>query len=396
MLHCRLPSVDMAMFCALRGLLTHHRSVSVQHRFGLIPIQLASTWVSRRLCTAPAGNDKVKPLPVKPENQCLLENLELMGVDVRMARQRQPAVLCKPLTNEQGLAHFLQGKGASPEVIASIISRYPRAITRSSEELNQRWKLWKDIFITDKEIVSILARSPEPFFRSTDNSNLVKNIDFLNSLGLSQKDLHRLLTTAPRIFSNSPWLNRQMVEFLENLCVELGGENPEQFVKRIISRNLYILIRSTRRVKLNIDNLRTSLKLNGSELLAFLQGSGIDIVDLSPDYLKNNFNNLEQKLASLGCQEAEIKERIINYPLILFIGPEKLNSKIDCLLKSGITIQQILEKPRVLEHGMQSIMGRLEKLKRVGYDFKKNGIGILDLSKKRFDHKTEKLSPLDK
>lgn len=329
---------------------------------------------------------------VDPENKSLLENLNLMGVDVKMARQRQPGVLRKSLTNEQGVARFLQGKGASHNVIASIISRYPRAITRSVDHLDQRWQLWRNIFQTDSEIVSILERSPEPFFRSSDNDNLHKNITFLSSLGLNSKDLHRLLTTAPRTFSNSLALNRHMVEFLEDTYAELGGKNPEQFIKAVLSRNLYILIRSTKRIKTNIIILKKYLKLNNSELLSLLQGPGVEILDLSNEYLKKNFNNLKQKMAALGSQNADMKNLVTSYPMILYNGPETINSKLDCLVKGGITIKQILEKPKVLEYSTPNISGRLEELKAVGYDFQKNGIGVLDLSRKRFNTKMEKLS----
>lgn len=315
-----------------------------------------------------------------------------MGVDVKKARQRQPGVLRKAFTNEQGLAQFLQSKGASRNIIASIISRYPRAITRSIEHLEQRWELWRNVLMTDAEIVFILNRSPESFFRSSDNGNLEKNIAFLTSLGLNTKDLHRLLTTAPRTFSNSLELNRQMVEFLKDICAELGGKNPEQFPKAIISKNLYILIRSTKRVKKNIENLRASLNLNDSELLALLQGPGADILDLSNEYLTKNFNCLQQKINSLGFQKADTKKLILSYPLILHISSDTLSSKLDCLLKGGITMKQILEKPKVLDYSAQNIAGRLEELQKVGYDFQKNGISILDSSRKRFVAKIERLA----
>ncbi|XP_023265578.1 transcription termination factor 1, mitochondrial [Seriola lalandi dorsalis] len=380
----------MAVVPGSRALISLHRSVTLQHSFGLIKVQLSATCRPRRLCSAPTGSDEPKP-QVNPDNQSLLENLNLMGVDVKMARQRQPGVLRKAFTNETGLFQFLQGKGVNRKIIASIISRYPRAITRSIAHLEQRWELWRNIFKMDSEIVTILERSPESFFRSSDNGNLEKNIVFLSSLGLDAKDLHRLLTTAPRTFSNSLELNKQMVECLEDICAELGGKNPEQFVKAVISRNLYILIRSTKRVRTNIDNLRTSLKFSDSELLALLKGPGAEILDLSNEYLKNNFNSLQQKMMSLGCQKADIKKLISSYPMVLYIGPSTLNSKLDCLLRGGITMKQILEKPKVLDYSTQNIMGRLEELKRVGYDFQKNGINILDSSKKRFLAKIEKL-----
>nr|ACQ58462.1 Transcription termination factor, mitochondrial precursor [Anoplopoma fimbria] len=381
----------MAAVAGVRALLGFHRSVTLQRSFGNIPAQLTSTFLLRGLCSATTKSNEPKPPPVATENESLLENLNLMGVDVKMARQRQPGVLRKAFTNEQGLAKFLQGKGASRRVIASIISRYPRAITRSIEHLEQRWDLWRDIFKTDGEIVSILDRSPESFFRSSDNGNLQKNIAFLTSLGLNSKDLNRLLTTAPRTFSNSFELNRQMVEFLEDICAELGGTNPEQFAKYVISRNLYILIRSTKRVKTNIDILRASLKLSDSELLALLQGPGAEIMDLSNEYLKKNFNSLQQRMVSLGCRKADVKKLIISYPMVLYIGTDTLSFKLDCLLTGGITMKQIIEKPKVLDYSTQNITGRLGELQRVGYDFQKNGINILDTSQKRFDAKIERL-----
>lgn len=381
----------MAAVPWVRAFLSLHPSVTLQCSVGLVPVKLTSTCLLRRLNTATPKKDDSK-LPVNIENESLLENLNLMGVDVKMARQRQPGVLRKIVTNEQGVAQFLQGKGANRRVIASIITRYPRAITRSIDHLNQRWTLWRNIFKTDGEIVTILDRSPESFFRSSDNKNLEDNINFLISLGLNTKDLHRLLATAPRTFSNSLELNKQMVEFLEDVCAELGGENPEQFVKSVISRNVYILIRSTKRVRKNIDNLRASLKLSDSELLALLEGAGAEILDLSNEYLIRNFNSLQGKMVSLGCKNADIKKLITSYPMVLYIGPVTLICKLDCLLKGGITVKQIIEKPRVLDYSTQNITERLEELRRVGFDFEKNGISILDSSRKRFDAKIQKLS----
>ncbi|XP_053190499.1 transcription termination factor 1, mitochondrial [Scomber japonicus] len=382
----------MAAVPGFRALLSLGRSVTLQQTFGLNAVQLIAC-PSMRLCTFITKSDETKP-QVNTENESLLENLNLMGVDVKMARLRQPGVFRKDFTNEQGLAKFLQSKGASRKIIAGIISRYPRAITRTISHLEQRWQLWKNIFKSDKEIVSILDRSPESFFRSSDNGNLEKNIVFLTTLGLNSKDLHRLLTTAPRTFSNSLELNMQMVECLEDICAELGGRDPEQFAKAVISRNLYILIRSTKRIKSNIDILRASLNLNDSELLRLLQGHGAELLDLSNEYLKNNIRNLQQKIVSLGCQKHDMKKLILSSPMILYIGQATLSSKLDCLLKGGITMNQVLQRPRVLDYSTQNITGRLEELQKVGYDFEKNGIGILDSSRKRFVAKMEKLAAL--
>lgn len=230
------------------------------------------------------------------------------------------------------------------------------------------------------------------FFRSSDNNNLEKNIVFLGSLGLKSKDLHRLLTTAPRTFSNSVELNRQMVELLRDVCTSLGGDQPEQFVKTVISRNLYILIRSTKRIKANVVFLQETLGLSDAKLLDLLQGHGAEILDLSNEYLKRNFKNAEQKLALLGCDKSDVKKLIINYAPVLFISPDNLKNKLDCLVEGGVHITQILERPKVLDFSVENMKGRLADLQRIDYDFRKNGIGILDTSRKRFDAKLERLS----
>ncbi|XP_033980317.1 transcription termination factor 1, mitochondrial [Trematomus bernacchii] len=380
----------MAALPGVRALQRLHQPGTFQRCFGLIPVQLTPTCLPRRLCTAPTGS-KERKQPDTPENVSLVENLTIMGVDLKMARLRQPGVLRKAFTNEQAVALFLDKKGVPTNTIASIISRYPRTITRSVQHLEQRWELWRKIFNTDDEIVSILYRSPESFFRSSNIANLDNNITFLTSLGLNTKDLHRLLTTAPRTFSNSLELNKQRVAFLKEIYAELGGKNPEQFPKVVISRNLYILTRTTKRVRTNFDFLRASLTLSNSELLDLFQGSGAKIPYLSSEYLNNNFQSLEQKMVALGCQKADIKELILSFPRVLHFGQDRLSTKLDCLLKGGITMKQIVGKPKVLDYSIQNILGRLEELKRVGYDFQEKGINVLDSSQKRFVSKIARL-----
>lgn len=390
-----LPSgpltVKMAARRWLRAVLGLQNSVVLQHSLGIITQQLPSTCHMKRICSSNAKCCKPNPI-VNPENESLLGNLNLMGVDLKKVRQRQPGVLCKALTNEKGLAQFLQGKGASHREIASIISRYPRAITRSVEHLERRWELWRNILKTDAEILGILTRSPESFFRSSDHGNMEKNIAFLLSLGLNTQHLSRLLTTAPRTFSNSIELNKQMVEFLEDTCAEFGGKNPEQFPKAVLSRNIYILIRSIKRVKKNIDILRISLELSDSEVLGLLQGPGAKVLNFSNEYLNSNLNSLQQKIVSLGCQDADFKKMVIGYPAVLYLGQDTLNSKLVCLLKGGITMKQIVEKPRVLDYSTENLTRRLVELKRVGYDFKMSGISVLDSSQKRFSARIDKLA----
>ncbi|GCB78259.1 transcription termination factor 1, mitochondrial [Scyliorhinus torazame] len=343
-----------------------------------------------RMCTS-SHNDSTGTIQ-KPENTVLLNNLTVLGVDIMMARRRQPGVLRKVITNEEGVAEFLRSKGANRGTIASIISRYPRAITRSFCHLEERWQIWRSIFNTDSEIVSVIERSPESYFRSSDNGNLEKNIKFLCSLGLTSKDLHRILTTAPRTFSNSLELNKQMVKLLRNLGVSLGDKDPDAFVKRIITKNAYILIRSTKRIKTNVDFFTEALKPSNSDLIKLLQGHGAEVLDLSSDYMKRNFKNVSEQLQLLGCTAEEVKKFFLDYPPAFYASFEKLSNKIDLLLESDINIKQLLKKPRILEFSANNLKNRIEELERVGYDFKKYGVTILDSSRRRFEAKLEKLN----
>lgn len=328
----------------------------------------------------------------KPENGSLINNLTVLGVDIKMARRRQPGVLRKSITNEKCVVEFLRSKGANNNAIASIISRYPRAITRSSSHLEERWQLWQSIFKADSEIISIIQRSPESYFRSSDNENLEKNIRFLSSLGLTAADLHRMLATAPRTFSNSLELNKQMVTFLQDLAVSLAVQNPYEFVKRIITKNAYVLIRSTKRIKTNVEFFTEALKLSNSELIKLLQGHGAEILDLSSDYMKRNYKNMSEQLQSLGCTPEEVKKFFIDYPPAFFASFEKVSNKVDCLLEKDINIKQLLKKPRVLEFSAENLKNRIKELQKVGYDFRKHGITILDSSRRRFEAKLKKLN----
>ncbi|XP_066898590.1 transcription termination factor 1, mitochondrial isoform X2 [Kogia breviceps] len=272
--------------------------------------------VSFRLFSMKCGNADSEPL----ENEELLNNLLTMGVDVDMAKKRQPGVFNRRGTNEQNLKTFLLSKGTSKEVIAGIISRYPRAMTRTPESLSNQWGLWRRIVTSDLKIVAILERSPESFFRSSNNLNLERNIEFLYSVGLTRKCLCRLLTSALRTFSNSLELNKRMVEFLQEVCLSLGNNDPTGFVRNIIFKNPFILIQSTKRVKTNIEFLQSAFSLNNEQLLVLICGPGAKILDLSNDCMTRNYTNIKERLFSLGCTAEEIRKFVLNCPDVIFLG----------------------------------------------------------------------------
>ncbi|XP_038542314.1 transcription termination factor 1, mitochondrial isoform X1 [Canis lupus baileyi] len=344
--------------------------------------------ISFRLFSVKCGNADSE----SSENEELLNNLLTMGVDVDKAKKRQPGVFNRMGTKEQDLKMFLLSKGASKEVVASIISRYPRAITRTPESLSERWDLWRRIMTSDLEIINILERSPEAFFRSSNNRNLENNIKFLYSVGLTHKCLCRLLTNAPRTFSNSLDLNKQMIKFLQEVCLSLNHNKPRDFIGKIIFKNPFILIQSTKRVKTNIEFLQSTFNLNNEKLLVLLCGPGAKILDLSNDYVNRNYTNIKEKLFSLGCTEEEVHKFILSYPDVIFLGEKKFNDKIDYLIEEKFSISQIIENPRILDSSISTLKSRIKELVNAGYNFSTSNITLLSWSQKRYKAKLKKLN----
>lgn len=343
--------------------------------------------VSFRLFGGKCGNEDSEPV----ENE-LLTSLLSMGVDVDMAKKRQPGVFNRMGVNEQDLKVFLLSKGASEEVIASIISRYPRAITRTAENLSKRWDLWRTIMTSDLEIVNILKRSPESFFRSNNNLNLENNIKFLYSVGLTRKCLCRLLTSAPRTFSNSLDLNKQMVEFLQEFSLSLGHSDPVDFVRKIIFKNPFILIQSTKRIKANLKFLQSTFNLSNEELLSLICGPAAEILDLSNDCAKRNYANIKEKLLLLGCTEEEVQKFVLSYPDLIFLAAKKFNDKIDCLIEEKISISEIIENPRILDASISTLKSRIKELVSAGYNLSTSNVALLSWSQKRYKAKLRKLN----
>lgn len=244
---------------------------------------------------------------------------------------------------------------------------------------------------SDLEIVNILQRSPESFFRSNNNLNLENNIKFLYTVGLTRKCLCRLLTNAPRTFSNSLDLNKQMVEFLQEVCLSLGHNDPTDFVKKIISKNPFILIQSIKRVKTNIEFLQSTFSLNKGELLLLISGPGAGILDLSNDYARKNYTNIKEKLCSLGCTDEEVQKFVLSYPDMIFLAEKKFNDKIDYLIQEKISISRILENPRILDSSISTLKTRIKELILAGYDLSTSNIALLSWSQKRYKAKLKKL-----
>lgn len=192
------------------------------------------------------------------------------------------------------MKHFLKTKGASNEVIASIITRYPQTIVRCSESLEKHWELWRSSLKTDLEIINILERSLEYFFGFNNNVNMKNNIIFFYNIGLTSKDLYNMLTRAPQAFSNQVDLNQKMTDLLHEICLPSGIKSPNDLVREIISKNNVIFLRSSKQMRANIEFLQLTFKLDNEKLLALLHGQSVDILALCNGYMRRNFLNVKE------------------------------------------------------------------------------------------------------
>lgn len=57
----------------------------------------------------------------------------------------------------------------------------------------------------------------------------------------------------PRTFSIVLNLNKQMVEFLQEVCFVVGSQWSQGFIRKIILKNPFILIQEHQRIKANIE-----------------------------------------------------------------------------------------------------------------------------------------------
>lgn len=335
-----------------------------------------------RSCTQFSGHGGKKENVAQLPNS-IQSNAKVTDMDAGKI-SRRPSTIIRHAICKEKLEEFLLQKGASHLSVESIILRYPKAITCRSKDLPEVWGLWQSILKTDKAVMLVVTRSPESFFRSGGIEKLSENIAFFQSLGLSPKILNELMLQSPRTFANSVQINKQMVAFLEELCVRLGGENPEDFARQAITNNIFILTRSINRVKANIESLQSLMKLENKDMLSWIYGEGAFILNLCNNYIEENFLLFQQKLQSLGVLEADITRHIYENPSILLLSPKVFVYKIEVLLDCGVEASKLLDNTLLSDVSLSRLKTRLRLLKQLGYDLRSNGTGILLLSQPRF------------
>lgn len=347
-----------------------------------------------RSCTQFSGHGGQKENVAQLPNP-IQSNAKVTYMDAGKIGRRPPTITEHAIYKEK-LEEFLLQKGACHLSVASIISRYPRAITCRAKDLPEVWGLWQSILRTDEAVLLVVTRSPESFFRSGGIEKLSENIAFFQSLGLSPKILNRLMLKSPRTFANSVQLNKQMVAFFQELCVCLGGETPEEFTRQVITNNVFIFVRSINRVKANIESIQSLMKLENKDLLYWIGGEAAFTLNLSKNYFEENFLLFHQKMQSLGVPEADITRHIYENPSILLLSAKVFVDKIDVLIDCGMEARKLLDSNVLSNVSLSRLRNRVMVLKQLDYDFRSNGINILLVRQTDFVSRLKRWSKIAK
>lgn len=296
--------------------------------------------------------------------------------------------------DRERLVEFLLEKGADTSTIESILTRNPHAATSCSKDLAGTWAMWQSILETDSAVLKVVKRSPHSFFRSGGVEKLSENISFLQSIDLTPKTLHQLMSRSPRTFANTVQLNKRTVSFLEMLCVRLGGEHPQKFVRQVITSNVFILTTSIRRLQANIECIQSLMKLEDKELLLWLEEKGACILDICNKYIEKDFLHIQEIMQSLGFLETEVIRYISENPHVFRQSSTNLNCKVKLLVGCKIDVRKIFDIPLYLNSSLETLKYRVKVLEKVGYDYRRNGPNILITSQAQFVSRLEKLSSL--
>ncbi|XP_077346953.1 transcription termination factor 1b, mitochondrial-like [Lithobates pipiens] len=335
-----------------------------------------------RSCTQFSGYGEKKENVTQLLNP-IQSNAKVTDMDAKKF-SRRPSTIIRHAACKTHLEEFLLQKGASHFSVSRIILTYPKAISARYKDLPEVWGLWKSILKTDEAVLMVVTRSPESFFRSGGIEKLSENIAFFQSLGLSPKILHELMLKSPRTFANTVQLNKQMVFFFQDLCVRLGGENPDDFARQVITNNIFILTRSINRVKANIESIQSLMKLENKDLLSWIYGKGAFTLNLCNNYIEDNFLLFQQKMQSLGVLEADITRYIYENPSILLLSPKVFVYKIELLLNCGIEASKLLDNTLLSDVSLSRLRSRVRLLQQLDYDLGSNGPGILLLRQAEF------------
>ncbi|XP_072256502.1 transcription termination factor 2, mitochondrial [Pyxicephalus adspersus] len=323
------------------------------------------------------------------ENQNTLENLYKLSVNIKKIRRLKGWVLCKEVAYVEETAEILKSMGANSTMVANILESCPEAFLQEPAEIKVQKSIWNLVCPKDQELIAIIEKFPDSFFGFKSLKNQQDNIRYFHDLGLGNKIVCRLLTSAPQIFCNQIEDNKKMINALEENYCSLGGtkENFKTWLMKLLSQDPFVVTKSSSTLKENVKFLQ-SLGFRDAEVLKLLSNLKGFIFDMTCSNIK--LGVLFTK-TTFDCSDEELRQLVMKCPALLYYSVPLLEERLKHLLREGATVSQVKECPNVLELTPQIIQFRATKVKQLGRQIKDQNLEVLNGTKKDFEANFVKL-----
>ncbi|XP_018413445.1 PREDICTED: transcription termination factor 2, mitochondrial [Nanorana parkeri] len=358
------------------------RRTSFQCRHFHVPIMV----VSRTYTASKSGTDGQN---FGEENQKTVESLYNLSVNCKKIRHLKGWVLCKEEAYVEETADILKEMGANTMMVANILESCPEAFLQEPAEIKVQKSIWNLVCPKDQELITIIEKFPDSFFGYKSFKNQQDNIRYFQDLGLSNKIVCRLLTSATQIFCNQIEDNKKIIDALgENYC-RLGGtkENFKTWLKKLLSQDPFVLSRSSAAFKENVTFLQ-NLGFTDAEVLKLMSKLKGFIFDMTCSNMK--LGVLFTK-TTFDCGDEELRRLVMKCPALLYYSVPLLEDRLKHLIQEGASISQVKEYPNILELTPQIIQFRARKVKALGRQIKDQDLEVLNGTKKDFEANYVKL-----
>uniref|UniRef100_A0A8C1MM81 Transcription termination factor 2, mitochondrial-like n=2 Tax=Cyprinus carpio TaxID=7962 RepID=A0A8C1MM81_CYPCA len=367
---------------------TAHRPVDCANMLRLVTTSLClycqRAQVTSLLITRPCSSI------VQEENPLAVSALYDLSVDISKVRKLKGWVLRQSPVYVNETAALLRDMGASGPVIARVLELHPEAILCKPDQMEAQKKLWMSVCTSQKDLVGIIEKFPTSFFSSSsDHDSQKANIAYFQTLHLNKRVISKLMASAPQSFSRPAKQNEVMIQTLQETYLDLGGkeDNMKTWLQKLLTQNPYVLLKLPEALHDNLAFLR-NVGFTGDELLRLLSKLKGYVTELNPESMRLTLNYSQE---TLGCTEAELRQIVLQCPALLYYSVPILADRFKGLLTAGVSMEQIMETPTVLELTTQIIQYRIQKLRSFGYDVRSGSLEVLDGTKKDFEMSYGKL-----
>ncbi|XP_056334962.1 transcription termination factor 2, mitochondrial [Danio aesculapii] len=324
------------------------------------------------------------------ENPLAIDALYNLSVDISKVRKLKGWVLRqKPVYVNETVA-LLRDIGANETVIARVLELHPEAILCKPEQMELQKQLWMSVCANKKDLVGIVEKFPASFFTSSSNhDNQKANIEYFQTLHLNKRIISKLMASALQSFSRPVKQNQEMIQTLQKTFLDLGGneDNMKVWLQKLLTQNPYVLLKPSDALHDNLTFLHNR-GFTSSELLHLLSKLRGFVTELNPESMRLTLGYSQEMFR---CTEDELRRIVLQCPALLYYSVPILADRFKGLLCAGVSVEQIMETPTVLELTTQIVQFRILKLRSYGYDVHSGSLDVLNGTKKDFEMSYGKL-----